>query len=51
MRKALGTTISFIIMTALFALIYKWVPQAKVAWTDVWIGAGITAPSIRSAAC
>ncbi len=42
MRKALGTTISFIIVTALFALIYKWVPQAKVAWTDVWIGAGIT---------
>jgi membrane protein len=26
----------------MFALIYKWVPQAKVAWTDVWIGAGIT---------
>ena len=43
MRKALGTTISFIIVSALFALIYKWVPQAKVAWTDVWIGAGITA--------
>jgi membrane protein len=42
MRKALGTTISFIIVTALFALIYKWVPQAKVAWTDVWIGAAIT---------
>ncbi|HEU5201329.1 MAG TPA: YihY/virulence factor BrkB family protein [Nitrospira sp.] len=43
MRKALATTISFIIVSALFALIYKWVPQAKVAWTDVWIGAGITA--------
>lgn len=41
-RKALGTTISFIIVSALFALIYKWVPQAKVAWADVWIGAGLT---------
>jgi membrane protein len=41
-RKAIGTTISFIIIAALFALIYKWVPQAKVAWTDVWIGAVIT---------
>ncbi|HEY7532928.1 MAG TPA: YihY/virulence factor BrkB family protein, partial [Nitrospiraceae bacterium] len=42
-RKAIGTGISFVIIAGLFALIYKWVPQAKVAWTDVWIGAGITA--------
>lgn len=41
-RKALATPISFIIIVALFALIYKWVPQAKVAWMDVWIGAGLT---------
>jgi membrane protein len=41
-RKTIGTTISFIIIAGIFALIYKWVPQAKVAWTDVWIGAGIT---------
>jgi membrane protein len=42
MRKTIATTISFIIIAGLFALIYKWVPQAKVAWTDVWIGAAIT---------
>lgn len=41
-RKALGTILTFVIVAVLFALIYKWVPQAKVAWTDVWIGAGIT---------
>jgi membrane protein len=41
-RKALGTTLSFIIVAALFSVIYKWVPQAKVAWTDVWIGGGVT---------
>lgn len=41
-RKALGTLLTFLIVAALFALIYKWVPQAKVAWTDVWIGAGLT---------
>ena len=35
--------ISFVIVAALFALIYKWVPQAKVAWADIWIGSGITA--------
>jgi len=42
MQKAVGTAISFVIIAALFALIYKWVPQAKVAWADVWIGALIT---------
>jgi len=41
-RKAFATPISFIIIVVLFAVIYKWVPQAKVAWTDVWIGAGLT---------
>ena len=41
-RKALGITLTFIIVAALFAVIYKWVPQAKVAWNDVWIGACVT---------
>lgn len=41
-RKALGMTLTFIIVAALFAVIYKWVPQAKVEWNDVWIGAGVT---------
>jgi membrane protein len=41
-RKLLATTLSYLIVAALFACIYKWVPQAKVAWADVWIGAGIT---------
>lgn len=42
-QKVIETIISFVIVAALFALIYKWVPQAKVAWADVWIGSGITA--------
>ncbi len=42
MQKFVGTAISFLLIAALFALIYKWVPQAKVAWADVWIGALIT---------
>ena len=41
-QKAVGTAVSFLIIAALFALIYKWVPQAKVVWTDVWVGAVIT---------
>jgi len=33
---------SFIVITFLFALIYKVVPDARIAWSDVWIGAVFT---------
>jgi membrane protein len=35
--------ISFGIITLLFALIYKVVPDVKIAWRDVWYGAAVTA--------
>jgi membrane protein len=35
--------ISFGVVTVLFALIYKVLPDAKITWGDVWIGAAITA--------
>lgn len=35
--------LSFGIITLLFALIFRFLPDAKVAWRDVWIGAAITA--------
>jgi len=31
------------IATVLFAMIYKIMPQAKVSWRDVWVGAAVTA--------
>lgn len=31
------------IITLLFAMMFKFVPDAKIAWRDVWIGAFITA--------
>ena len=31
------------IMTVLFAMMYKLLPAAKIAWSDVWVGAAITA--------
>jgi len=34
--------VSFVIITGLFALIFKILPDAKVAWRDVWIGAALT---------
>lgn len=35
-------SISFAIATLLFALIYKLMPRASIAWRDVWVGAGVT---------
>jgi membrane protein len=34
--------ISIAIVTALFAMIFKLLPDAKIAWSDVWVGAGLT---------
>jgi membrane protein len=31
------------ISAALFALLFKYVPQEKLAWTDVWVGGFVTA--------
>jgi membrane protein len=35
--------ISFLVVTALFALVFKYLPDAQVAWRDVWFGALVTA--------
>ena len=40
---ALNFSISFAITTLLFAMIYKLMPRARIAWRDVWIGAAVTA--------
>jgi membrane protein len=34
---------SFLFITSFFALIYKVMPRVKVDWSDVWIGAVVTA--------
>jgi membrane protein len=39
----LEVALSFGLSTVLFALIYKFIPRAHVAWHDVWIGAAVTA--------
>ena len=39
----LNLCISLGITTVLFAMIYKLMPQASIAWRDVWVGAGVTA--------
>lgn len=41
--QLLSHVISFVVTAALFALIFKIVPDVQVAWKDVWIGAVVTA--------
>ncbi|MBD1920908.1 YihY/virulence factor BrkB family protein [Microcoleus sp. FACHB-831] len=40
--QTLNFLISFGVITVLFAMIYRILPDAKIAWGDVWIGAAIT---------
>jgi membrane protein len=35
--------VSLAVITVLFALIFKYIPDAEIAWGDVWIGASVTA--------
>ena len=38
-----GSLISFAAITAMFAAMFKWLPDTVVEWRDVWLGAAITA--------
>jgi membrane protein len=35
--------VSFAVVTALFAMIYKILPRVRIGWRDVWVGAAVTA--------
>ena len=39
----LNLMISLIVVTVPFALMFRLLPRANVAWNEVWIGAGVTA--------
>jgi membrane protein len=41
--QILNFVVSFGVITLLFALMYKFLPDVKIHWSDVWIGALITA--------
>jgi membrane protein len=41
--KALNLVISLGLITALFTMIFKFLPDVKIAWRDVWLGGFITA--------
>lgn len=43
MLQGLNLLVSLGILTVLFAMIFKFMPSAPIAWRDVWTGAAVTA--------
>ncbi len=43
LMRVANFVLSFAVVAALFALIFKYLPDAQVAWKDVWFGAVVTA--------
>lgn len=41
--QLLNTGLSLVIITVMFALLFKYVPDVNIVWNDVWIGSFITA--------
>jgi membrane protein len=42
LAHALDLLVSFVFITALFAIIYKFLPDVRIEWRDVWVGAALT---------
>ena len=41
--QVVNVVVSLGVITVLFAMLYRFLPDTEVPWRDVWIGAGITA--------
>ncbi|MFL5404078.1 MAG: YihY/virulence factor BrkB family protein [Gemmatimonadales bacterium] len=41
--EVFNTVVSLAVITALFAALFKVMPDAKIAWRSVWVGAAVTA--------
>jgi membrane protein len=41
--QLISVVVSFGVISLLFAMMFKWLPDAKISWHDVWIGAIATA--------
>jgi membrane protein len=41
--EAINSVVSFVVVTGLFAAMYKLLPDARIGWRDVWAGAVATA--------
>ena len=40
--QIMSNLVSLVVIAAFFALVFKYLPKAKIAWRDVWIGALVT---------
>ena len=40
--EVINFVISFLVITLLFAMIFKFLPEVEIAWKDVWLGAAVT---------
>jgi membrane protein len=40
---AMSLLLSFAVISLLFAMMFKWLPDTDIAWGDVWLGAVVTA--------
>jgi membrane protein len=40
--RGLEFLVSFVVITGLFAMIYKILPSGRIEWGDVWVGAAVT---------
>ncbi|HLJ75130.1 MAG TPA: YihY/virulence factor BrkB family protein [Casimicrobiaceae bacterium] len=40
--QIVNVVVSFVVITGLFAMIYKLLPRCDIGWKDVWIGAAVT---------
>jgi membrane protein len=43
LAKLLDFGVSFAMVTALFALLFEYLPERRIAWRDVWLGAAVSA--------
>lgn len=41
--QLVSSAVSLAFITLLFAMMFKWLPDTKIAWGDVWLGAAVTA--------
>jgi len=41
--QTLNFIISFVVIAAMFTLMFKYLPDVKIAWKDVWLGGALTA--------
>ncbi len=42
LAQMMNLLISFVVITLLFAMMFKFLPDAEITWRDVWLGAAVT---------